>query len=87
MCTFLVFLVDNYVFPAWNKFLLNFVSKVIIYVAESENSLVDFVIFEPLHRLIELVILSLEIVKLQLLSYYCLIESSSEIRVYEFTLN
>lgn len=51
-----------------DQLLLDLVPKVIVDVAEGKGVFVDVVVLQPLHRFVELVILGLQIFKLQLLS-------------------
>jgi hypothetical protein len=80
--TFFVFLSYNYVLAAWYQLFLDFISKVVVYIAKSENTLVDFIIFQPLHWFVEFIVLCLKIFKFKLLTNYCLVKRTSKICIY-----
>lgn len=77
---FVVF-ADNNLLASRYEFFLDLVAKVVIDIAVGEGVHVDFVIFEPLHRFVELVVLSLEVFELQLLAQNHLVEGSREISI------
>lgn len=87
MVTLLVLLVDDDALSSLHQFLLDLVAEVVVDVAEGEHVGVDRVVLQPLHRLVELVVLRLQVLEFQLLSQDHLVEGPREVGVDQLALH
>ena len=87
ICTFFILFIDYDLFAAGNQFLFDLVAEIIIDVAESKHIFVNGIILQPLHGLVKLVVLGLEVLKLELLSQDHLIESTSKVCINKLSLH
>lgn len=87
MRTLLVVLVDDDTLTARHELLLDLVAEVVVDVAEGEHVRVDRVVLQPLHRLVELVVLRLQVLELELLPQDHLVEGAREVGVDQLALH
>ena len=85
--TELVFFIDHDILASFHELLFDLVTEVVVDVTEGKGILIYFVVFQPLHRFVELVVLGLKVFKLKLLAENHLVESTGEIGIYQFFLN
>lgn len=87
MSTFFVFFSHDYLLASGNEFFLNVFAKVVVNVAESKHVLINRVVFEPFHRFVKVVVLSLKILELKFLAQNHFVESTSKVSINQLFFN